>query len=464
LRLTSDALREDLFGTARLLASLRGRVTLSFPSFDVIEAKPSFPASVVLQAWRLIQGDASLDYSRLLFSLPKPKGLLPDGTAEALDDTDWWLAKVRPGSDVDAFDTVLRNFPDIASGVRAAAIRAGHKVSPYEGRIKVRPEDLHPALNADIVMSASRIEKLAACPFGYFLRYVLGISPPDDIEYNPSCWLDAAQRGRLIHDILCGFMTRVRDAREEVDPRRHAGLLKEIAETSVSRFRDEVPPPSEGIFEKERAELLRTIEVFLNAEAGRIGSVDPLLFEVSFGTGAKDGEGFEEPVEVELGGGRTFRLKGRIDRIDRIGKGAYRVIDYKTGKIRDHEALENARNCFGQGKILQHALYAVAAERILKAKGLDRAPRVVESGYSFPTRQGEGKEVFVRDLDRKRLREVLTLLFDVFQTGNFVANPDASCDFCDLAAACGGGAKTAKGKEDENPGEFGIFEKLKDYS
>lgn len=464
LRLTSDVLREDLFGTAGVLASLHGQVTLSFPSYDVIEAKPSFPASIVLQAWRLLQGDASLNYSELLSSLPKPKGMLPEGTAEALDDTDWWLAKIRPGSDVDAIDAVLRNFPDIASGTRAAAIRAGHKVSPYEGRIKVRPEDLHPSLNADIVMSASRIEKLAACPFGYFLEYVLGVRPPDEGKYDPSRWLDAAQRGRLVHDVLCRFMMKVRDAKEKVDPLRHAGLMKEVVDNSVARFRDEVPPPSEGIFEKEKKDILRTVEVFLNAEAGRSANVEPLLFEVSFGTGLKGGEGVEEPVEVDLGGGRSFRLKGRIDRIDRIEKGGYRVIDYKTGKIRDYDSLENARNCFGRGKILQHALYAVAAERILKAKGLDRAPRVVESGYSFPTRQGEGKEVFVRNLDRKRLREVLTLLFDIFQTGNFVANPNAECEFCDLAPACQGGAKAAKGKKNDNPGEFGIFEKLKDYS
>jgi hypothetical protein len=50
-----------------------------------------------------------------------------------------------------------------------------------------------------------------------------------------------------------------------------------------------------------------------------------------------------------------------------------------------------------------------------------------------------------------------------------VANPglgDIDCEeFCDFARVCGGASarQRAKGKKDDNPDVFGIFERLKEY-
>ena len=57
-------------------------------------------------------------------------------------------------------------------------------------------------------MSATRLELLAKCPFGYFLRHVLKVKPPEEVDFDRSRWLDPLQRGSLIHEILCAFMTR----------------------------------------------------------------------------------------------------------------------------------------------------------------------------------------------------------------------------------------------------------------
>ena len=156
-----------------------------------------------------------------------------------------------------------------------------------------------------------------------------------------------------------------------------------------------------------------------------------------------------------------LRLAGRIDRIDRISGNHYRVIDYKTGSYSQFEDVK----CFGEGRVLQDALYSVAAEEILKKMKIDPAPRVVEGGYSFPTRRGEGKEIIIKEVDRGELGRLLSELMKALKEGRFVVNPEAACDFCDYAPVCGGEAakERAKQKKDGNAEVFGFFEKLKKY-
>ena len=188
---------------------------------------------------------------------------------------------------------------------------------------------------------------------------------------------------------------------------------------------------------------------------------EPLLFEVSFGTGrrrragaGKRGEaaaekGMEEPAVLDLGGERRISIAGRIDRIDRVGDGRYRVIDYKTGGYSIYEDLV----AFGEGRVLQYALYAIAAEQILKKLKIDARPVVVESGYYFPTRKGEGNKIF-REFDRKAFKSLVSEILSILEKGNFVANPglgDIECEeYCDYAPICGGASAKdrAKAKKD----------------
>jgi CRISPR/Cas system-associated exonuclease Cas4 (RecB family) len=254
-------------------------------------------------------------------------------------------------------------------------------------------------------------------------------------------------------------------------PEKHAALIRKIGAEAVARCREDIPPPSEGIFERERKAIEEELLVFLNLEAGRPQPVEPVLFEVSFGARRKGEERAEDEEEVVAAavivkcggeaGERAFRLAGRIDRIDRIGERLYRVIDYKTGSYSPFESFKD----FGKGKILQHALYALAAEEILRSRRIDRAPSVVKSGYYFPTRKGEGKEILVEAFSRDKLEALLGELLKVLETGRFVPSPEAECDFCDYGAICGGATARdrAKSKREHNKDIFDLFERLKEY-
>ena len=453
LKTTEDALRENLYSMAALLSSLRGRAVLSYSSYDIVDERPSFPSSLMLQAFRLVEGGPRLDYSALLERLPEPHGFLPEDMDKTFDTIDWWLRKLSSdGTLYDGIDVVKGCFPELGYGIDALDTRNASKLSKYEGMVQVEVED--------VIMSSSRLELLASCPFAYFLNYILGLYKPEEVEFDPSVWLDPLQRGSLIHEIFWVFMSELKKRGEKVDTKKHHSPIQEIAEETIARLKKEIPPPSEGVFAKEKAEVMQALDVFLAAEEKLGERVEPLLFEVVFGIEEEEGKGMEEPVEVALTPESSFRLRGRIDRIDRVGANRYRVIDYKTGRYSQYEKLR----CFGGGRTLQHVLYALAAEEILKKTGIDAKPKVVESGYYFPTRRGEGKEVTVGEFDREELKCLLGELLDILKRGHFIVGLDVTCAYCDFLPICGDGAvDRAKAKKHSNPTEFGIVDKLKEY-
>jgi len=461
LKTTEDTLRENLYRMASLLSGLRGRAVLSYSAYDIAEERTSFPSSLMLQGFRLIEGDPRLDYSALLEGLPEPHGFLPEETAKTFDAIDWWMRRLSSdGTLLDGIEAVKGCFPELGQGLEALNKRRDSRLSLYEGMVRVKADDVHPVFNRDIVMSSSRLELLALCPFAYFLNYILGLYKPEEVTFDPSVWLDPLQRGSLIHEIFCAFMSEVKKRKEKVEAKKHLFLIKDIAEEIITRYKEEIPPPSEGVFARERAEVMQALDVFLVSEEKLGARVEPLMFEVVFGIEGEKGMGMEEPVEVALSSEDSFRLRGRIDRIDRVGDGRYRVVDYKTGRYSRYDKLR----CFGGGRTLQHVLYALAAEEILKKEGVDARPRVVESGYYFPTRRGEGKEVLVGEFDRDDLTRLLRELLDIVAKGHFIVGLDVTCGYCDFLPICGEGAvDRAKGKRECNPEEFGVVDRLKEY-
>ncbi len=447
---SADILRSNLFGLASVLASLRGRLVLSYPSYDIVEGRESFPSSIILQAFRLLSRDAGLDYAALDKALPDAAGFLP-GAGRAFDEADWWLDRLTAEPRPDGPRTVSANFPDLAAGLAALEARAGDKLTAYDGLVDIGPlrARVDPFAGDGAPMSATGLELLAKCPFGYFLRYILKVRPPEEAAFDRTRWLDPLQRGSLIHEILCEFMTGVAAKGEAVEAARHRPELAAIAGERIAAARRRVPPPSDGIFESERRDILETLDIFLAAEETRETKGRPLAFEKSIDA---------EPIEVA--GGRSFRLRGFIDRVDEIGEDAYRVIDYKTGSAKTYEDLV----CFGRGRTLQPALYAVAFEQMTARERPGSAPRVAESGYFFPSRRGEGHEIMIGAFDREKLRCLLADLLGLIEKGRFMPGPAASCSYCDYRDVCVSGGPDSSGrKRDAYPEPFAAYSRLDEY-
>jgi ATP-dependent helicase/nuclease subunit B len=313
-----------------------------------------------------------------------------------------------------------------------------------------------------MVMSCSRIEYLAGCPFAYFLRHVLHIYPPDEVLFDPGRWLDPLDRGSLLHRVYCNFMRKVAAKGEKVSFTRHRPLIMKIAGELIAEYREIIPPPSDIVFNREARDIFLSCEVFLAAEEARPS--DPVYFEIPFGLGKEEvdsaGGGLADPVEIPLGTG-GFLLSGKIDRIDRVKDGVYSVWDYKTGGT---YGFEDHRHLCG-GRQVQHALYAVAAEKMIGALKGEQA-RVEVAGYIFPTVKGEGLRVSRRQTDRGAMVEVLNSLFDLLAGGIFVAADDGEkCSFCDYTEVCGGAAAVDRAKKLVSSGDLRLepWRRLKRY-
>lgn len=444
LLLSSEHLKENLYRMASLLASLSGRVSLSFSSFDVLENRESFPSSILLQVHRLIAGRPEADYSDLITALGSPSGYFP--SQSSLDDLDFWIRNFLGADGIRRADpSTIGLYHGLSEGLRAIEARRSGKVTEYDGKIKVIGRDLDPRENSDLIMSASMIEKLATCPFSYLLYYVLKVRPLDEVTVEKGEWLDALQRGKLLHELFYEFMTEITEKKEKPLIKSHQGIINLIAEKLIKKYRELAPPPGEAVYEQEKKQLLKVAQVFLKIEEEHCRNCTPLFFELAFGMGEQmpAGPGLKEPVQISLGNGKSFSLRGRIDRVDKVGGHDYDIWDYKTGGTYGYPD----NGCFSKGKALQHALYAIAAEIILKQTGVDKSASVSRSGYFFPTEKGTGKRL-PRTRNDDALKKILNALFDIIKTGVFLpSDDDSSCTFCDYASVCGADATdTAAGK------------------
>lgn len=424
--------KENFYDFIQFLGSLTNTLTVSYSAFNTAESRSSFPSSVLLQIHRLMSNNKTLTYSHLLNSLGVRKGFTPLEQDESLEEVGWWLSSLSSGQTIDkiVFESL---YPTLASGLKAEIKRNELELSQFDGNVDIDGFSVDPTKNTELVMSCSQLETLARCPFAYFLKYVLKIKPLEDITFDPSHWLDAKTKGDLYHTIYENFYRNLLEKGESPEVAKHENYLYEIADELIAQKKSMIPPPSELVFESERRSVLESCRVFLKAEENEVANGIPKHLELTFGmSGDDEGKNFEA-VPIQLPNGQRFFLRGRIDRVDESADGLLKVWDYKTGS--DYHYTDNGY--FKGGRQLQHALYPLALEWLFNEKGLRTNPKVVQSGYIFPTMKGQGKRVARNQLCRESLYEILGHLFTLLEQGNFVmTDDDNDCHLCDFREAC----------------------------
>ena len=358
---------------------------------------------------------------------------MPAGADAALDDSGWWLAALD-GTGRTGVAAVEGAFPALRRGREAEAERESDRFTAWDGFVPAAGGRLDPR-NSSRPLSPTGLEKIASCPFRHLLHRGLGLQPMEERVPDPDAWLDPGTRGTLLHEVFAEILRELRRRKERVDPARHGALARRIAEELIAKVRAELPPPAPHVYEREVHELLRDVDLFLQGET-LDPAREPIAFEVSFGTDDGDDEPFsqKEPVTIDLGSGLRLTFRGRIDRVDRLAPGKYEIVDYKTGGFYGPSWTNGAY--FAGGKQLQHALYALVAEQLLRSG--EPGARVTRASYYFPSDRGGGERVIREVVPRQAVADVVRDLGEVVASGAFVHTPqDNDCSFCGMERACG---------------------------
>ncbi len=414
LPLAKDQREEFLQHVWERIKTASGQITFSYARYPSDGDQEQMPAWLLLEIVRLKNGP-EINYRQL----------------------DEW---VKPGRALSHYPSVGAEvlhqlYPWLARGEQAQIARAGGEVSEFDGWVPQAAGVWDPR-RSDQPISVSSLHSLATCPFRTFLERGLGLRPPSLEPPDPDeAWLDAARRGELLHDIYAAYHRRLRQKSWRPQAERDRDLLQDLLREQLAKLSVSLPAPSKIAERATKLELWRELEHFLKLECQALDST-PIGLEVPFGLGSEPEEPLATPeaVRLEVSESLSFRLRGRIDRIDRCS-GGYQVIDYKTGR-----RLYTGRNPrYDRGRLLQHALYALVAEELLRQQGMPG--RVVRSSYYFPTRAAESPWVHFStppEGEGTPLEDVLQWVLEPFESGLFIHShqPQQDCRFCHYQRAC----------------------------
>ena len=430
LRLSQDRIDESVYALLSRLSSSSASATFSYSCRDTREYRETYASWIMLQAFRLQQGNPKLSYTEMKVALGEPKSAVPSDRGSAICSGEWWLRSVvDTGSK--GITLVDANFPAVAQGRTAEAKRQSAEFTEFDGYVPEAGPVLDPCSPKN-TFSVTELEGAAQCPFRFFLKRWLGVQPVDEIERDKDVWLDPLTRGSELHDLYAALLRRTRDGNRRPNAEDKAWLIERTQER-LHELNEEMPAATPEIFERESKDFVADVELFLAAEASQSDST-PIGFEVSFGRPLEDSSeplARPEPVELDLGDGLVIRIAGRIDRIDKIGRTTFEVLDYKTGGYwRD-----GWKGIFDGGRRLQHALYGLAAVALLKARY--KNPTVEAGVYYFPTHKGRQERHTIKAPPFADTADVMRDLRSVIVNGEFSqSSNEKDCKFCSYGRGC----------------------------
>ena len=203
------------------------------------------------------------------------------------------------------------------------------------------------------MMSASRLEQFARCPFAQYAKH--GLNADERKEATER----ADNVGTFLHDALDTFVKAAQSDGAD---------LKAMTPEQADAILDRILPPlisehNDGIFTRNarlhealiiKLRLIRwcVYSLLRQLQSGRFHVA---ATEASFGMG----EGLK-PVSLVLRDGTRIGVYGKIDRIDCTDDGRmYRIVDYKTGRSHTFDPSK-----FESGETIQLPLYLEAAKQL----------------------------------------------------------------------------------------------------
>ncbi|MFA9430804.1 PD-(D/E)XK nuclease family protein [Egicoccus sp. AB-alg2] len=319
--------------------------------------------------------------------------------------------------------------PALRAGAELVLARASDDFTRFDGDLGM-VRDLLPDPAGGIV-SPTALELYVGCPHAYLLRQVLRVNPLEEPEEELT--ITPMQKGNLVHEVLeewlLGELQHGVPAHDQPWSDAARDRLAAAARRRCQAYEDGGLTGHPRLWARERERLLAELAAFPARDDERRAE----LGATAVGAEHAFGIGTQASLEVDLGDGRTVRLRGKIDRLDRDVRGGLVVTDYKHGSPRSFSTLsEQAPDA--DGRKLQLPTYGLAARA---AYGPDVT---VRADYWFTSHKGGWKRIGypLTDAVVDRFRHVLRVALDGIQAGHFPArierptsSPWPSCEHCD---------------------------------
>ncbi|MGJ3238401.1 MAG: PD-(D/E)XK nuclease family protein [Anaerolineae bacterium] len=183
----------------------------------------------------------------------------------------------------------------------------------------------------EYVWSASRLNAYGHCGYRFFAGQILGLEALTELQEG----MDVLQTGSVNHAILELTYQRIKEEgfpiAETYQDDAHE-ILTGSAHDVFVRAPEQYQFRPSPVWEHEQQVILRRLErlikrdfsadsPFVNYENGDTAR-HPLALELKFG--------FDEPLALPIADGRVIRVRGVIDRVDRVGDQLV-LVDYKSG-------------------------------------------------------------------------------------------------------------------------------------
>lgn len=336
-----------------------------------------------------------------------------------------------------------------ASFVRArAAWQARHEhdvLTEWDGLLgEDLQRDVERLARLGTAISPTRLEMYATCPYRFFLRHLLRLTPVEEPELLER--LEALERGSLVHEILQRFLTECgpNDSPSADRSERHLGRLLAIAAEAFAEREERGLVGFPLLWENDHLTIIDDLRTWYEHEVSdsREHRLRPGAFELRFGRSWGSDTGSElsidQPYEFPVDG-RTLRFEGRIDRVDWPTDGPrFRVIDYKTGAARAKA------DTLAGGKALQLPIYLLATAGVLQhSLGREFDWKQSEAQYFYVSQRGQFKRVaFNGQTLARRWDDFVELVKDLAESiasGDFHAEPGRGaehCRYCDYQELC----------------------------
>ena len=376
------------------------RFSMSFSRVDLLTGRERVPSFFAFEAWRA-SGAPELEVREFeararVGTATRIGWPAPRDPVDAIDDAEFDLATLAPRTPGSGL--YLKQLPGRAvESLRVRWARWDRKRwRPADGLVvdEIGSDLMKPYGLKVRAWSPSVLEQYARCPYRFALRAIHGLSEaerPGALER-----MDPATRGLIYHEVQA----------ELLEGAKWLERLDAVVDAVAARYAEKLAPAIPAIWRREveaiRADLRGWVQQKLLLE----DAWTPIACERKFEATLEDG----------------YRLKGRIDLVERHTSGTVRVVDHKTGKPREPKT-----EVVGGGESLQPLLY-----------GMAEGASMGRLWYATIARNYEVIDVPLNEWSRRRALNVLGRIDGAIADGFLPAAPRKDgCKGCEFLIVCG---------------------------